>query len=179
MKLQFYVELAQWIKDVCPITLFILAQIWRSHKKKISATCWFSTRYADFGGERGIRTPGTSRYGSFQDYCNRPLYHLSNVDRRLLFLIVVGLITIKRMQRYCFFFIKTSFLRFLFLIARGSFAKMAWFFHFVAMIVHCASKMLDVPTLHFSLECLGVLQNLFLILHLLVDSIVLKRLQQS
>ena len=28
-------------------------------------------------GERGIRTPGTSRYGSFQDYCNRPLYHLS------------------------------------------------------------------------------------------------------
>lgn len=29
------------------------------------------------GGERGIRTPGTSRYGSFQDYCNRPLYHLS------------------------------------------------------------------------------------------------------
>ncbi len=39
MKLQFYVELAQWIKDFCPITLFILAQIWRSHKKKISATC--------------------------------------------------------------------------------------------------------------------------------------------
>ena len=30
-----------------------------------------------FCGERGIRTPGTSRYGSFQDYCNRPLYHLS------------------------------------------------------------------------------------------------------
>ena len=29
-------------------------------------------------GERGIRTPGTSRYGSFQDYCNRPLYHLSS-----------------------------------------------------------------------------------------------------
>ena len=33
------------------------------------------------GGERGIRTPGTSRYGSFQDYCNRPLYHLSSVLR--------------------------------------------------------------------------------------------------
>ena len=29
-------------------------------------------------GERGIRTPGTSRYGGFQDRCNRPLYHLSN-----------------------------------------------------------------------------------------------------
>ena len=28
-------------------------------------------------GERGIRTPGTSRYGGFQDRCNRPLYHLS------------------------------------------------------------------------------------------------------
>ena len=30
------------------------------------------------GGERGIRTPGTSRYDGFQDRCNRPLYHLSN-----------------------------------------------------------------------------------------------------
>ena len=28
-------------------------------------------------GERGIRTPGTFRYGGFQDRCNRPLYHLS------------------------------------------------------------------------------------------------------
>ena len=32
-------------------------------------------------GERGIRTPGTSRYGSFQDYCNRPLYHLSSMSK--------------------------------------------------------------------------------------------------
>ena len=31
-----------------------------------------------FGGERGIRTPGTSRYDGFQDRCNRPLYHLSS-----------------------------------------------------------------------------------------------------
>ena len=30
-----------------------------------------------FRGERGIRTPGTSRYDGFQDRCNRPLYHLS------------------------------------------------------------------------------------------------------
>ena len=29
-------------------------------------------------GERGIRTPGASQHGSFQDYCNRPLYHLSS-----------------------------------------------------------------------------------------------------
>ena len=32
-------------------------------------------------GERGIRTPGTSRYDGFQDRCNRPLYHLSNVEK--------------------------------------------------------------------------------------------------
>ena len=31
-----------------------------------------------FCGERGIRTPGTSRYVGFQDRCNRPLCHLSN-----------------------------------------------------------------------------------------------------
>ena len=31
----------------------ILAQIWRTLKRKISATCCFTTRYADFGGERG------------------------------------------------------------------------------------------------------------------------------
>lgn len=29
-------------------------------------------------GKGGIRTPGTLRYGGFQDRCNRPLYHLSN-----------------------------------------------------------------------------------------------------
>ena len=32
-------------------------------------------------GERGIRTPGTSRYDGFQDRCNRPLYHLSKFGR--------------------------------------------------------------------------------------------------
>lgn len=34
----------------------ILAQIWRTLKRKISATCCFATRYADFGGERGTPT---------------------------------------------------------------------------------------------------------------------------
>ena len=29
------------------------------------------------GGERGIRTPGTSQYNGFQDRRNRPLCHLS------------------------------------------------------------------------------------------------------
>ena len=33
-----------------------------------------------FGGERGIRTPGASQHGGFQDRCNRPLYHLSIVQ---------------------------------------------------------------------------------------------------
>ena len=31
-------------------------------------------------GERGIRTPGASQHGGFQDRCNRPLYHLSNLS---------------------------------------------------------------------------------------------------
>ncbi len=30
------------------------------------------------GGKGGIRTPGASQHGGFQDRCNRPLYHLSN-----------------------------------------------------------------------------------------------------
>ena len=34
----------------------ILAQIWRTLKRKISATCCFTTRYADFCGERGTPT---------------------------------------------------------------------------------------------------------------------------
>ena len=29
------------------------------------------------GGKGGIRTPGASQHGGFQDRCNRPLYHLS------------------------------------------------------------------------------------------------------
>ena len=33
-----------------------------------------------FSGERGIRTPGTSRYNGFQDHRIRPLCHLSFFD---------------------------------------------------------------------------------------------------
>ena len=40
-----------------------------------------STRYVTLGGERGIRTPGASQHDGFQDRCNRPLYHLSLVNR--------------------------------------------------------------------------------------------------
>ena len=33
--------------------------------------------FSIYCGERGIRTPGASQHGGFQDRCNRPLYHLS------------------------------------------------------------------------------------------------------
>ncbi len=36
-----------------------------------------SKRSASNGGERGIRTPGTFRLKSFQDFRIRPLCHLS------------------------------------------------------------------------------------------------------
>lgn len=37
-----------------------------------------------FGGETGIRTPGTSRYNGFQDRRNRPLCHLSSPCKTLV-----------------------------------------------------------------------------------------------
>ena len=40
-------------------------------KARLSASFYFS------GGERGIRTPGTSRYAGFQDRSIRPLWHFS------------------------------------------------------------------------------------------------------
>ena len=58
---------------------------------------------ADFkSGERGIRTPGTSRYDGFQDRCNRPLYHLSLQDDQFGFL--------KRLQRYDYFSVPPNIL---------------------------------------------------------------------
>ena len=49
-----------------------------------------------YGGETGIRTPGTSRYNGFQDRRNRPLCHLS---KTLLGVLLFS----KAMQRYGFF----------------------------------------------------------------------------
>ncbi len=37
-----------------------------------------------FSGERGIRTPGTSRFNGFQDRRNRPLCHLSGRKSRII-----------------------------------------------------------------------------------------------
>ena len=45
----------------------------KAQKEKSRKSCDLQ----DSCGERGIRTPGTSQCGSFQDCCNRPLYHLS------------------------------------------------------------------------------------------------------
>ena len=49
-------------------------------------------------GERGIRTPGASQHGGFQDRCNRPLYHLSSARTAS-----------KRVQRYGYFFKLANF----------------------------------------------------------------------
>ena len=46
-------------------------------------------------GKGGIRTPGASQHGGFQDRCNRPLYHLSSALCRCSFS--------KAMQRYGYF----------------------------------------------------------------------------
>ena len=37
-----------------------------------------------FGAERGIRTPGNSRFNGFQDRRNRPLYHLC-----IIFIVII------------------------------------------------------------------------------------------
>ena len=70
------------------------SQIRRIFLTKNSVTAESSTSYAITCGERGIRTPGASQHGSFQDYCNRPLYHLSGVIQSAklqLFLHIQGI----------------------------------------------------------------------------------------
>ena len=44
---------------------------------KIGCKFCNSLKIRRYCGERGIRTPGASQHGGFQDRCNRPLYHLS------------------------------------------------------------------------------------------------------
>ena len=50
-----------------------------------------------FCGKGGIRTPGASQHGGFQDRCNRPLYHLSKAPRE------EGFIFLKRCKGTTFF----------------------------------------------------------------------------
>ena len=55
------------------------------HKKeplKMAKSLIYSA-LANLRGERGIRTPGTSQCDGFQDRCNRPLYHLSEVHQNM------------------------------------------------------------------------------------------------
>ncbi len=40
------------------------------------------------GGEIGIRTPGTSRFNSFQDCRNRPLCHFSRGRKISIFFVI-------------------------------------------------------------------------------------------
>jgi hypothetical protein len=47
------------------------------------------------GGEIGIRTPGTSRFNSFQDCRNRPLCHFSSGKAKLIFFFILQLIFLK------------------------------------------------------------------------------------
>ena len=63
-------------------------------------------RYSLLCGKGGIRTPGASQHGGFQDRCNRPLYHLSSAYCELSFS--------KAMQRYGFFLNHASFSLFFF-----------------------------------------------------------------
>ena len=57
-------------------------------------------------GKGGIRTPGASQHGGFQDRCNRPLYHLSSALCRCSFS--------KAMQRYWYFLKHASLFPFFF-----------------------------------------------------------------
>ena len=80
-----------------------------------------------FGGERGIRTPGTSRYGSFQDYCNRPLYHLSSalIVSKAGAKVVLFLEPTKFFSKKMMFFF--NFSRFRHKISQKSITFAAWF----------------------------------------------------
>ena len=59
--------------------------VWHPHKKKehpLGIPFLF-----DGCGERGIRTPGASQHAGFQDRCNRPLYHLSELSNERLLVL--------------------------------------------------------------------------------------------
>ena len=43
--------------------------------------CTFKTYEKEKTGKGGIRTLGSSRYDGFQNRCNRPLCHLSSLER--------------------------------------------------------------------------------------------------
>ena len=79
-----------FIFSLKPLDVFLIPLEIR-HKKKCK-----HKMFTLFGGERGIRTPGTSQYNGFQDRRNRPLCHLSKTPLRECFFS-------KAMQRYNLF----------------------------------------------------------------------------
>ena len=72
-------------------------------------------RYSLLCGKGGIRTPGASQHGGFQDRCNRPLYHLSSAYCELSFS--------KAMQRYDVFFVPPNVFSFFLQKRRKKFKK--------------------------------------------------------
>lgn len=77
----------------------------RQKTKKVTKN--LITFFCSFRGKGGIRTPGASQHGGFQDRCNRPLYHLSKLlCKKALFS--------KAMQRYGFFLNLQTFRLFFF-----------------------------------------------------------------
>ena len=68
-------------------TLLVVNVIFEGHARIIIKKVLQVFRLAGLSGERGIRTPGTSRYAGFQDRCIRPLYHLSKLSPNYRFVI--------------------------------------------------------------------------------------------
>ena len=56
-------------------------------KEKQKPSKFLFTGFTAFCGEIGIRTPGTSRFNSFQDCRNRPLCHFSRARKISIFLL--------------------------------------------------------------------------------------------
>ena len=87
----------EWKRSIYHLTTLQLS----SKEKKAS-----NFRCSLLCGKGGIRTPGASQHGGFQDRCNRPLYHLSSALCRCSFS--------KAMQRYRYFLKRASLSLFFF-----------------------------------------------------------------
>lgn len=68
--------------DYFAVVLYMVVKKRRTTKSIKSKSPVNRKIYRTLRGERGIRTPGASQHGSFQDCCNRPLYHLSWCESR-------------------------------------------------------------------------------------------------
>jgi hypothetical protein len=71
----------------------------------VPCTCTYRGLFFLLSGEIGIRTPGTSRFNSFQDCRNRPLCHFS-VDRYHK----INMIKIKKIILYYIYYFFSYFI---------------------------------------------------------------------